>query len=89
MSINYPFQAIDFAGKFFLSAPSRVMKVQALTWCSGCTFFKGEHIFQLGKLDELILLLFCTLLSICLVAAIGKSFLFLFFLLARWKGLRL
>ncbi len=52
MSINYPFQAIDFAGKFFLSAPSRVMKVQALTWCSGCTFFKGEHIFQLGSLTS-------------------------------------
>jgi hypothetical protein len=26
------------------------MKVQALTWCSGCTFFEGEHISQLRSL---------------------------------------
>lgn len=58
--IKFPFRHVNqlsllsywFCWYFFWYAPSRVTKVQALTWCSGCTFFKGEHSFQLWSLTS-------------------------------------
>jgi hypothetical protein len=75
MSINYPFQAVDFAGNFF-SVCTKQSNEDAGTFTLVLWMYllqRGTY-FPARKLHELILLLFCILLSICLVAAFGKSF---------------